>query len=354
MENTCKHDQIQAIKKRLNDAVKRTNLNVHQLTDAINQKNDIEVNYNTIRNVLNYKCDALDLTTVIAISRYLHLDTAMLLSPPNTRDTTLQNAEDFMPSSKFVILDDSKYFGKFHCFFFSPNHKSSELIRFDLDIEDKDGSAKATMHYYGRPTSVYGERTIDSRVLYGIPYVDKLHSTIFITLTNDTGDFYFLYFNWQHFRSHDLYFRRGIALTASSLRDHPVLFMNFVLFARPVSSEKLPYISGLLADVSPTFSIPEDTVISLRNSEPLVNSFFEEFGYILEHNKKTMYTVNETQILSSSSDTMTEIDVIKALLLLKDASTASKRIVYEDIESFSSFSKNHLQQSAPSESQFQI
>lgn len=80
MENTCKHDQIQAIKKRLNDAVKRTNLNVHQLTDAINQKNDIEVNYNTIRNVLNYKCDALDLTTVIAISRYLHLDTAILPS----------------------------------------------------------------------------------------------------------------------------------------------------------------------------------------------------------------------------------------------------------------------------------
>ena len=37
-------------------------------------------------------------------------------------------------------------------------------------------------------------------------------------------------------------------------------------------------------------------------------------------------------------------DIIKALLLLKDESSASKRVVYEDIEDFAVFSKNYLQQ----------
>ena len=41
---------------------------------------------------------------------------------------------------------------------------------------------------------------------------------------------------------------------------------------------------------------------------------------------------------------MEQDDIIKALLLLKDESTAPKRVVYEDIEEFAVFSKNYLQQ----------
>ena len=77
MTNSKKHEQIQAIKERLNEAVTRSKLNINQLTDAINETNDIEVNYGTVNNVLNTRKDALDLTTVIAICRYLHLDTAI-------------------------------------------------------------------------------------------------------------------------------------------------------------------------------------------------------------------------------------------------------------------------------------
>lgn len=70
MQKSNKHEQIQAIKQRLNDALNRSKLNINQLTDAINESNDIEVNYGTVRNVLDQSKDAIDLTTVIAICRY--------------------------------------------------------------------------------------------------------------------------------------------------------------------------------------------------------------------------------------------------------------------------------------------
>lgn len=53
MQKSNKHEQIQAIKQRLNDALNRSKLNINQLTDAINESNDIEVNYGTVRNVVN-------------------------------------------------------------------------------------------------------------------------------------------------------------------------------------------------------------------------------------------------------------------------------------------------------------
>lgn len=104
MTNSKKHEQIQAIKERLNEAVTRSKLNINQLTDAINETNDIEVNYGTVNNVLNTRKDALDLTTVIAICRYLHLDTAMVLSRPGTKDTTYQSNGSFLDSGNFTVL----------------------------------------------------------------------------------------------------------------------------------------------------------------------------------------------------------------------------------------------------------
>src|SRR5699024_1371873 len=116
---------------------------------------------------------------------------AMVLSRPGTKDTTYQSNGSFLDSGNFTVLDDPKYFGKFHGFFYSPNHKSPELIRFELEIVQKNNQTTATMHYHGRPTSVEGKPYTDPRILYGTPYVDARHSTIFLLLTNETGDFYF-------------------------------------------------------------------------------------------------------------------------------------------------------------------
>ena len=211
-------------------------------------------------------------------------------------------------------------------------------------MRNTDGKATAVMHYHGRPTTVDGIVEPDERTLYGTPCLCTQHSNVYIQLTNDFGDFYYLYFNRQEFRSHDMYFRRGIALTGSSLRNHPVLQLNFVLFARPVPDEKQIYIPGLLADVSISFSISKSKMSALRGTNPLIEKFYQCFHHILDHDEDKVYSINETQILCSPSPTMDQTDIVKALLLLKDESTASKRVVYEDIEDFAVFSKNYLQQ----------
>ena len=130
-----------------------------------------------------------------------------------------------------------------------------------------------------------------------VPPVSARHSNVYIQLTNDFGDFYYLYFNRQEFRSHNMYFRRGVALTASSLRNHPVMQLNFVLFANPIPIEKQIYIPGLLADVSRTFSIYKSRMDALRKTNPLIENFYRCFKHILEHDADTVYPINEEQIL---------------------------------------------------------
>ena len=347
-EPSFKHDQIQAIKKRLDDERVKHGLTTYKLAEALKKETGFtDINYNTVQSALSFSKDALDITVVIAICRLYHLDTAYILSPPGTPEPALPI--DQANTAKFKMLDDSRYFDKYCGYFYSPNHKSGELVRFELEIQSTEGKTTAILHYHGRPRTVNGVVEPDERTMYGTPCLCTRHSNVYIQLTNDFGDFYYLYFNRQEFRSHNMYFRRGVALTASSLRNHPVLQLNFVLFARPVPDEKLIYIPGLLADVSRTFSISKDKMDALRSSNTLIENFYKCFEHILEHDADTVYPINEEQILLSNSPSMDRYDIIKALLLLKDESSASKRVVHEDIEDFAVFSKNYLQQPTGSE-----
>ena len=342
-EPNFKHEQIQAIKKRLNAEKGKHGMTTYKLAEALKEKTGFtDINYNTVQSALSFSKDALDITVVIAICRLFHLDTAYILSPPGTPEPAFPS--DQTDTGKFKILDDSKYFDTYYGYFYSPNHKSGELVQFELVIQSTDGKTTAVMNYHGRPRTVNGVVDPDERTMYGTPCLCTRHSNVYIQLTNDFGDFYYLYFNRQEFRSHNMYFRRGVALTASSLRNHPVMQLNFVLFANPIPIEKQIYIPGLLADVSRTFSIYKSRMDALRNTNPLIENFYRCFKHILEHDADTVYPINEEQILLSNSPSMEQDDIIKALLLLKDESTAPKRVVYEDIEEFAVFSKNYLQQ----------
>lgn len=347
-DNQFRHKQIQAIKARLDSALNKAGWNAYQLTNEINDMPDsLGANYNTIKSALNFSSDAIDLTAVISICRCLHLDTAYILSPPGTADLDFSSAQSDM--GKFTVLDDPKYFGIFHGFLYTANHKSTDLVRFKLDIKHSTTGAHAAFTYYAQAKTVNGEVKSSARTLYGTPVFDSVHSNIFIQLTNDLGDFYFLYYTRQHFRTQSLYFRRGISITATSLHSHAPLLQNFVMFANPISEEKMKYIPGLLAEVSPVFRISQPELEKLMNEEPIVSAFYKAYQHILEHDAVRTYPISETQILSSISPSMDEYDTIRALLLLKSVSSASKRVVYDELESFSAFSKNYLQQPGNSE-----
>lgn len=347
-DSQSRHDQIQAIKKRLTSALDKSGWSTYQLTNEINNQPDsLGANYNTVKNTLDFSSDALDMITVISICRCFHLDTAYILSPPATADLDFTCSQD--DGGKFVVLSAPKYFGTFHGFLYTSNHKSKDLVKFKLDLQNSSTGPHATFTYYAQAKTVNGEVKSSERTLYGIPVFDTVHSNIFIQLTNDLGDFYFLYYTRQHFRTQSLYFRRGISITATSLHSHSPLLQNFVMFANPVPDEKMKYIPGLLSEVSPVFRISKPELDKLMKEEPVVAAFYKAYQHILDHDAVLTYPISETQILSSISPSMDEYDTIKALLLLKDASSSSKRVVYDELESFSAFSKNYLQQPGDSE-----
>ena len=253
-EPNLKHDQIEAIKLRLNaEKDKHGMKTTYKLAEALKEKTGFtDINYNTVKSALSFSTDALDITVVIAICRLFHLDTAYIMSPPGTPEPALPS--DQTDTGKFKMLDDPKYFDTYYGYFYSPNHKSGELVQFELVIQSTDGKTTAVMNYHGRPRTVNGVVNPDERTLYGTPCLCTQHSNVYIQLTNDLGDFYYLYFNRQEFRSHNMYFRRGVALTASSLRNHPVIQLNFVLFANPYLL-KNKYISQVYLQMCPEHSV---------------------------------------------------------------------------------------------------
>jgi len=340
-----KREQIASIKNRLNTIIfDERRMTVYKLRKSIaNSPNLYEVNYNTLANTLSLASSALDLLTVVAICRCLNLDTAYILSPPGTPDPG--DAGRKASNAKFKMLDDPHYLGLFHGFLYTPNPEKRELIRFDLQLKwDEEKEPSAILTYYDNPVDVHNQVNPDTRIFYGIPYLDTLHSNVFIQFTNSQGDYYYFYYSRQALRSHNMYFRRGIAVTASWITTMDPMTQSFVMFALEVPNSKLHYIPGLLADVSPIFYVSDDDMRRLRSEYAVVDTFFQHFSHILEHDAALAFPINEENILTSNSADMSRDDIIRALLLLKGASTGLARHVYSEKDVYGSFSKTYLQQ----------
>lgn len=341
--SNAKIEQIKAIKERLNKAVFRDlNINANKLARAIADRDDLyDVSYNTLSAMLDLDSTALDLYAVIATCRCLNLDTAYIMSPPGTPEPLTMTERGY---EKFSVLDDPRYLGKFYGYLYTPNPERNEIIRFELEIKEVLNTTTATLTYHGKPVDVHNQVQDDTRVLHGTPYRDNLHANISIQFTNDMGDYYFFYYTHQRLRSHDLYFRRGVAITASSVTTTPPLLQNFVLFALEVPQSKMHFIPGLLADVSPVFHITEDRMKELCAEYAIVETFYENFKHILEHDSQRVYPISEAVILSSPSPKMGKYDIAKALLLLKGASIEPSRHVFDELDTYGAFSKVYLQQ----------
>lgn len=341
----AKSEQIKAIKKRLNEALDAEGLNIYQLTEAINKSDsEINVNYNTVRKAFDNTTTALDITVFIAVSRYLHLDTAVLLSEPETKYETLKSVPDTISSGQFSVLDDKNYLGKYYGYFYSQNPKSNSIIHFELETKDTQNGFRSTLQYHGKVNLVDGSVADSQRTLYGTPILHALRSNVYINFANDLGDFFFFYFSRQWFTSNSLYFRKGVVLSASTIGDKPPIVQSFVMFARELSEEKEKFIPGLLGTASPSFSIRKEDAEALCASEPVVADFFNDFGYILEHQAKSIYSINENQILASTDRQTMDINkVFQAICLLKEKALEPNRICYEDNNDMAGFTKRFLQ-----------
>ena len=325
-----KLEQIQAVKKRLYQKYNQFTANggtLYALHQILNNEQDFELNYDTLRKTLNPDSTTLDFFCVLALCRYWKLDTAYILSSPENTEMPMPSAESMTDSIKFKVLDDPAYLGTYYGFLFSNKKDNSDLHRLCLKIElSQDGSFAAALTVESSVVGQEGVRPL-KKELHGVPILSTFNSNISITLTDDIGNFFFLYMNYQKYITPRVFYRKGIAVTSAATDEREPVMQSFVLFDRPVPEEKLCFIPGLLFPPQDSCPITEESLRALKEGYPIVAQLTEEFDYMIKEHRETVYDINEASILAEKSS-MSKEDRLKALALLKEKALAANQFFF--------------------------
>lgn len=338
-----KQDQINAIKDRLNNEFKKYSDmggTINSLLRQLNDQQKYELNYDTLRKTLSPNGHTLDFFCVLALCRYWKLDTAYILSPPDNEVKPMPAVESQLNSGKYVVLNDTDYLGTYYGFLLSNKPNYSDLQHMCLTIENTSGGFVATLTIEGEVRRPDSKKSVKKQ-LHGTPILSTFNNNISILMTDDIGNLFFIYTEYKPYLSQGVYYRKGVAVTSGATSEREPVMQTFVLFDRPVPEEKMAYIPGLLLPPQNAFSVTQDSMEQLKADQPLLEQFFEEFSYLLEHNQEMTYLINETVILAERS-AMSKEDRIRALLLLKEKAMAANRFFFTPDGDYPTFAKMYL------------
>ena len=340
IKHITKKEQADAIKKRLIDAIDRAGLNYNQLSEGIKKKIGFEVNYETIKHTLDFaKPSSLNLICVIAICRYLNLDTAYVLSEPDNPNSAMYEIENNFISERYSILDDPKYTGEYYGYFYTPKKTNIFIDEFRLEIKPEFGKTIAYLTIYYQSIKENEEIKITPKTLIGTPILVK-PSNVFILFKNDDGQFIFMSFSYVFYNVRNLYFRRGTIITHGRNAARYPLMQSFVLFSKKISKENIEkYIPGFLLLNDTVFHIPASQLDELRSKHQEVDKLYNELNSLFRDSCEMYYCVNQDSILSAVKKNISENDVVRALQIMKSHATDAKRIYFPEIEEFSEFAK---------------
>ncbi len=347
-KTTEKLEQISAIKNRLIAEYSKfldAGGKMNTLLDLLNTKYGFNLCYDTLNKTLSTGNTTLDFFCVLALCRYWKLDISYILSPPDSTEQPMPAIETMMDSIKFKVLDDPAYLGTYYGFLSSNQDNNSELCKMCLKIEISPSKSFTASLGIGRSVAGSDEcNEKDAKQLWGTPIVSSTNHNLSILFTDNVGNLVFLYMQYIQHKSYKMYYRKGIAVTTNSSSAREPVMQSFVLFNKPVPEEKLFYIPGLLLPPQKTFAVTEKNAKTLLAENPLLEQFFDEFEYLLEHSKDSVYRINEKTILSEESQ-MTIEDRIRALLLLKEKSISTGKFIYSQNDVYSNFGRDYLHRS---------
>lgn len=346
-DNEFEQNQILAIKQRLNRILKKNGYNENQhnkLKKLLNEEYGYNIYYPTLVDTLSEsKLHSLNMICVIAICRYFNIDIAYVLSEPDNPNSEIYETENQFISEKFSILNDSKYFGKYYGYFYSPKESEHRLDEFVLEIksENEKTVARLSVNYHSKDHS--GKSCLINKILIGTPiFVNP--SNIYIVFTEPNGLFIILSFSFVLYSQNNLYFRRGAMITRGQMAGRPPLLQAFVMFREKMSQENIEkYLPGFLLLNDSVFHLPANNLKELCETYPEVDNLFKNknFNYIFTGNRESYYRVDESQILiSAHKSDLSETDIVKALQLMKLHATDAKRIYFKEHDEFYEFSKD--------------
>lgn len=340
-----KQEQIEAIKKRLNDEFNHyTDIGgtINSLLKQLNNEQKFELNYDTLRKTLSLEdTKTLDFFCVLALCRYWKLDTAYILSPPDNQEKPMPSSDTMMNSIKFKVLDDTSYLGTYYGYLSSNKKGNTQLHKLCLKMETSPaGSFIATLAVESNVVHKDGIRTL-KKELHGVPILSTFNSNIAIILTDDIGNFFFLYTNYKKYLMPRVFYRKGIAITSAATDEREPVMQTFVLFDRPIPEEKLCYIPGLLLPPQDIVAISEDSLNALKDEYPVVAQLVETFHYLIKEHREIVYDLNEITILAEKSS-MSNEDRLKALTLLKEKFLAADKFFFSSNLTESDFVRDYL------------
>lgn len=326
-----KKRQVAAIKTRLNaEYVKYQDIggNYHSLAKLLDNEQGFEVNYETLRKTLNTDDNStLDFFCVLALCRYWKLDISYILSPPDNKEVPMPAADSMISSMKYKVLDDPAYLGTYYGYLSSNKKDNADLHKLCLKIErSKEGSFTAALTVESTVTGKNGAQPL-KKVLHGIPVLSTLNQNIAMTLTDEIGNFFFLYTNYAEYLTPRVFYRKGIAVTSAATGEREPVMQTFVLFDRPVPEKNLCYIPGLLFPPQDVVAISEDSLNALAEESPVVAQLVENFQYLIKEHREIIYDLNEVSILAEKSS-MSREDRLKALALLKEKSISANKFFF--------------------------
>ncbi|MCR5703597.1 MAG: hypothetical protein K6G85_03150 [Eubacterium sp.] len=351
-------EYLKRIKAQLRTAFFESRYSYTQLQAILEERYGFNINKGTLQDLFNPDSNSLNYACLVTTCDFFGLDFNKLLQPkllkatdsPSHKTTKssahsgdFSNIEPFLESiqavnKKFSVLRDDGYMQSFKGYVVAPT-KSNSIEKFDLTLyKDDNGVAHAKL--------IRSSKNGDSCFKYeGIPYYSKAYQAVLIFLTDKQakGEFYFLSFGFQEYRSNDgLQFRQGLAITGASLHSGTMVSQNFLLFSHPLSPEMEKFVPGLLKPPVNEFCVPVSTVERLAELHPEVRTLMDKLSGTLSHEKEDVYIFNEDSILSLTRVKLSSYERIKALLLLKEEALISEKNCYVVDSKFSSFAKNYM------------
>ncbi len=225
----------------------------------------------------------------------------------------------------FVTLQDKGYVGTFHGYRADEENAEPTVFTFTLNMtmDKNDGYIRAELITHLERSESTGETEID-KSYQGIPVRSRTTDIILLFLVNDnTGDFIQMSFPYDQYEINKLklIYRYGEMQIGKGAKKGEICTQNFWLFNTPLSEEKYKYLRGMLRVPNHSFFIPVQDVTDLAEKDDDVKYFLDQYGRRLESEcKSVVYEINENAYTSGNNKKINKMNVVKALLQLKEKS----------------------------------
>lgn len=276
-----KERHIKAIKNKLNSCFPKhkNNDSIYKIVQSLNDDFGYDFTYNTVYNTLKLDNNTLNTVVVIALCNYWNLDLNYILADPDEDCTNKQNYTLQKKNDKFVVLNDKKYEGKYHCYFLNHFLDDSptlyDLHKATLEIFIDENNSKSVFKVLTNKKTYNNDSIKVEKVFYGTPYLATFSNNIVMLLTNTLGDFYFLTMDYKHYDKSVMYFRIGNLQSSTSRDDRAPIMEKIAIFRKEIKEENEKYVLGLLSLDSSKISIRKKDLDLLRKDHDIIDKFVE-------------------------------------------------------------------------------